>query len=221
MAVADEVREALGRAVDFYQRGILSPALFWDWLVEALAPLGTTGGLDILPRTQQAVVRRAYHERPLALRLPGRDSELRRRIEVWCQIRVIVPPPAVSQQLTEQARAATAPRDAAPLAAPDGPPSQLARMYREHGYVRRPHGRAGRNRDWEVRFVFRWAWQVGPVRQLLAELGFQPGEAYRKHGYLMLRLSGRQATHRLLALVQNRARLEREAPGPGVNDQDP
>jgi hypothetical protein len=206
MSALNEVSETLRSAVDYYQRGILSLALLWDQLAETLAPFGSAAQLNCLAPAQQMVLRRAYGQRPLSLRMPGRDSALRQQIERWCQAEPTEAVSAAQQSRSDRPRtlpSPTAREVAAPVpAVPEGPAAQFAQFYREHGYVRRPRGGVGQARDWEIRFVFQRTSQMKPLQRLLGEMGFQPGPGYRRYGFLMLPLRGRQSVQRLLALVR-------------------
>ena len=78
---ADEASpEAVRRAAEFYERGVLSLALLWDELASALAPQAVSNALNRLPARLQDGLRRAYRARPRALRSEERDDEVRRAI---------------------------------------------------------------------------------------------------------------------------------------------
>jgi len=80
MSEPGEVREEVGRAVDFYERGIISLASPWQTLDELLTPANASRILASLPARQQAVLRRGFRERPLSIVRDGEWAGTRQEI---------------------------------------------------------------------------------------------------------------------------------------------
>ncbi len=213
-AATAQPAEAVRLAVGLFARGVVSPAVLWDELTAVLTPAQVASVLGSLPADQQAILREVFDRWPRALRSEGRDDEVRRALERWCQA---CPPPAVQPE--RQAEPAvdfpmwTAPRP------PVGPPFQpaaeappqdelapLRACYREYGYVRRPRtpSALGGDREWEVRFVMRYKYEMTRTQQILQQAGFSPDEPFRRYGFHWLSVPGRVAVERLLALVGGR-----------------
>jgi len=85
---------------------------------------------------------------------------------------------------------------------PEGPWRELLLVYREHGYVRRPRRRPGRDRDWEVRFVFQYAWEARELARLLEATGFPAARSSRRHRFLVFVIPGRLAVERIVGLYR-------------------
>jgi hypothetical protein len=92
------------------------------------------------------------------------------------------PPPAVEQRLTP-----------------------LGRMYRQHGYVRRPRGweqdeSVGQDEDWQVRFLVSGKRAQETLKKLLEQAGLEIDPPPRGRQQRVT-VTGREAVKRLLALV--------------------
>jgi hypothetical protein len=208
--------EGIQLTVGFFARGAISPVVLWDELTAALSPGRVEDTLGSLSASQQAILRGVYSRWPRALRSEGRDDAVRRAIERWCQTR-----PEPAGQPDNKAEPAfdfprwttPGPRPAGPLPQPATEPAPLDELgalracYREYGYVRRPcalYALRADDREWEVRFVMRFKYELTKTQQVLLGAGFTPGEPSRKYGYHVLSVPGRTAVERLLALVARR-----------------
>lgn len=205
MSALDEASQVVSRAVDFYERGIISLALLWNQLVDVLNLRDFRPVLDSLPTAQQVTLRKAYAERPLSLRSEGRDDAVRQEIERWCRtppsITAPVDPPLPAAVPKKQPPLLVIPLKRVEPPPPERPWEALRALYRAHGYVRRPRIQPGQESDWEVRFVFHYVVEVKAAQRLLAQVGFGEVPVFRRYGYPMLSLPGRKAVERILNLM--------------------
>jgi hypothetical protein len=205
MSASDEACQVVSRAVNFYERRIISLALLWQQLADALNLPDVWPVLGSLPAAQQETLRNAYKERPLSLRSEGRDSQVRQEMERWCRapLTTALPVNPTVAPVVQQERPAPLGVRAKRVEPPrsEQPWQELLALYREYGYVRRPRFRPGNDEDWEVRFVFHYAWEAKPVQRLLDRVGFPGARVFRRYGYSLLCLPGRRAVERILGLV--------------------
>jgi len=87
--------------------------------------------------------------------------------------------------------------------------SQLAELFRRNGYVRLPdadraaaEGPDRYKKGYEVRLVAGSARELGRIRSLLAEAGFEPGRPFVKGQQYRQPIYGRQAVVRFLRMVR-------------------
>ena len=84
MSVLDHSLSAVWQAALIYQRGIICPAVLWEYVTDALTLEIAASVLDDLPSDLQAMLCKAYAERPWSLRPKVGDSEVRKAVEQWC-----------------------------------------------------------------------------------------------------------------------------------------